>query len=347
MTLPTYSKRVRSMLFAIVLVAAPCAAHKIEHNHATTENNSSISIGLSELSRRASSQYLQSGNDRILDDFERLLNKQKDNSTQHLLARAWIAQARHQFTDSLTLINSVIEHDPTNGQAWLTKASVLQVQGEHALANRACGNVLRFISLETGLLCKARAAQSHDEKHHALLTVQTLFKQRLSGISQPETRGWAYGIAAELAAELHRAVQAETYFKASLEAFSSIQVRASYMDFLIQQQRYQDAVKISEHSTNPALYIRELIARKKANIGNPAHLRRAIQHTHRQFSHWQEHQDYQHAREMAMFYLDVMEKPTLALTLAEINLQNQKEQEDRALLRRAQQTNNNGKHRDS
>jgi len=76
-------------------------------------------------------------------------------------------------------------------------------------------------------------------------------------------------------------------------------------------------------------------------------LNRAIKNTHRQFTQWQQHKDFQHAREMAIFYLDVMPKPELALTLAKINLQNQQEPEDHALLRRARQINNNGKHRDS
>jgi len=66
-----------------------------------------------------------------------------------------------------------------------------------------------------------------------------------------------------------------------------------------------------------------------------ADLKNEIAEVDHLFEHWIEEGHHQHAREMAMFYLDVLPKPEIAFTLAEINLQNQNEPEDNMLFDRA------------
>ena len=53
---------------------------------------------------------------------------------------------------------------------------------------------------------------------------------------------------------------------------------------------------------------------------------------------WIAAEDWLHAREMARFYLDVVERPALARQLAEVNIKLQREPEDIRLFERTRAT---------
>ena len=61
---------------------------------------------------------------------------------------------------------------------------------------------------------------------------------------------------------------------------------------------------------------------------------RAARKLDRRFQAWIAKEDYEHAREMARFYLDVMDDAPQAARLARINYALQKEHEDRVLVAR-------------
>ena len=55
-----------------------------------------------------------------------------------LLLRATIQQNAHEFNEALADLDQVLAAQPTNAQAWLTKAAILQVQARYDDARRAC-----------------------------------------------------------------------------------------------------------------------------------------------------------------------------------------------------------------
>ncbi len=55
-----------------------------------------------------------------------------------LLLRATIRQNAHEFDQALADLDQVLAVEPNNAQAWLTKASILQVQARYDEARRAC-----------------------------------------------------------------------------------------------------------------------------------------------------------------------------------------------------------------
>src|SRR5262247_3609260 len=55
-----------------------------------------------------------------------------------LLLRAILRQNRHDFAGALDDLARVLERDPRNAQAWLTRAVILQVQGDAAAAASSC-----------------------------------------------------------------------------------------------------------------------------------------------------------------------------------------------------------------
>jgi tetratricopeptide (TPR) repeat protein len=55
-----------------------------------------------------------------------------------IVLRATLYQSTHQFNQSLKDLDTALKLDPNNGQAWITRATILQVQGEYAQALKSC-----------------------------------------------------------------------------------------------------------------------------------------------------------------------------------------------------------------
>ena len=70
-----------------------------------------------------------------------------------LLLRATIRQNAHEFDLALADLDAVLHHQSTNAQAWLTKASILQVQGRYDEARRACQTLTRQAARHVALAC--------------------------------------------------------------------------------------------------------------------------------------------------------------------------------------------------
>ena len=81
----------------------------------------------------------------------------------------------------------------------------------------------------------------------------------------------------------------------------------------------------------PALAVRRLLAQR----GMGEDISAAITQFDKLFQTWLAAADYRHAREMAMFYIDLKPRVSLAFRVAQINATLQKEPEDLALLHRA------------
>jgi hypothetical protein len=111
----------------------------------------------------------------------------------------------------------------------------------------------------------------------------------------------------------------------SISAFPSIQVRAAYADLLLKTEDYHEVLDVIEpENAVPALAVRRLLAVQRLG-GNEE---QAIQQMDRLFKEWINKGDMRHAREMAMFYLHVVNNPQLAHSLAKENLKIQREPED-------------------
>ena len=61
--------------------------------------------------------------------------------TEVLLLRAIILQSTHRFTEALADLDQLLKNDRRNGQAWITRATVLQVQGQFEEAKKSCAQL--------------------------------------------------------------------------------------------------------------------------------------------------------------------------------------------------------------
>ncbi|MEZ5569116.1 MAG: hypothetical protein R3E54_12355 [Halioglobus sp.] len=313
-----------ALLLSCLLATQAAIAHRV-HEHADETPVSAHGLTPDELIQR----YTRTGDDGLLQLAHRQLGEAGQTSSPHtLLQLAWLAQAEHRFARARELLARVVSKQPGNGQAWLLEASVAQVAGDPGAARRACAQVALSVSTDAAMTCFARLALTPAEKEAAYRRLQMADER--SG--DQRLAAWRWSVRAELARDLGRLQAAEQDFRRSIAAVPAVQTRASLMDLLLQQARYADALALSDDNTPvPALAVRRLLAQKAlgADIHHEAQSMDAL------FKRWLAAGDFRHAREMAMFFLDVVPNADLAFRAASINATLQREPEDLALLRRA------------
>jgi predicted Zn-dependent protease len=245
-----------------------------------------------------------------------------------LLLRAMIRQHAHEFDLALADLDAVLNMQPGNAQAWLTRASIYQVQGRFDEARRACQPLLRVAGRHIALTCSGDIAglTGHATASREMLTASL----ERSGISARE-RLWGLTILAELAARTGDATAAEKHF---LEA-RSLGVKdhyllGAYADFLLDQGRAKDVITLLQHETRAdGLLLRLTLAEQVL------HLPASKDHTAElaaRFAAGRERGTRVHVREEARFTLALLHDQQLALTLAQTNWEIQKEPWDARLL---------------
>ena len=183
------------------------------------------------------------------------------------------------------------------------------------------------------LTCKARVAlatgdhQIAFERLHSILNVAD--SQRLP----PDVLAWSYSVAGDLAAAAGKLDQAMMLYRYSLSLAERTQVRAALVDVLVSQAEYKIAWQaLDDGSPALLLLVRRLIVAKQ--LGRIHELQSMLSKVQQEFEVWIANEDWLHSREMARFFIDVLDQPDLARRLALINISLQQEPEDQRLERR-------------
>jgi Tfp pilus assembly protein PilF len=253
------------------------------------------------------------------------------------LQRAIILQSTHQFSDALQDLETVLRADPANGQAWLTKATVLTVLGDYSGARTACGklqNLAYGIVLQT---CLANVGSLNGEalENYANLSKALEHYPNLD----VDLRIWVMTMLGEMASRLGRPSEAETHFTnaMALEKPDGYLLGA-YSDFLLDQRRYSEVVDLLKSRTrNDALLLRYALALKA--LGGPT-ASTSIELLRQRFAAAAMRGDTVHQREQARFELHLLGNSRQALQTALSNWKVQKEPADlRVLLEAATAAN--------
>jgi predicted Zn-dependent protease len=245
-----------------------------------------------------------------------------------LLLRAMIRQHAHEFDLALADLDAVLNLQPTNAQAWLTRASIYQVQGRYDEARRACQPLLRLAGRHVALTCSGDIAGLSGQAT-ASREMLTASLER-SGISTRE-RLWILTILAEMAARTGDSKSAEKHF---LDA-RSLGVKdhyliGAYADFLLDQGCMQEVVTLLQHETRADGLLLRLTLAEQA-----LHLPASAAHTAElaaRFAASKERGTRVHVREEARFALALLHDSQAALSLAQANWEIQKEPWDARLL---------------
>jgi tetratricopeptide (TPR) repeat protein len=248
-----------------------------------------------------------------------------------LVLRATIRQSNHDFDNALADLAKALKEDPGNGQAWLTRATILQVLGDYADAKRACLPLWRLASELITVTCASSIASlSGDATRSYELLDRTLEKNLTTPASE---RLWALTVIAEIAVRLGRHTDAENHFRRAL----ALELRDGYLlgayaDFLLDQDRPAEVIDLLKDETRvDGLLLRVALAEKSLRP-QPAAWSAHVATLRERFAASRQRGDKVHRREEARFTLHLLNQPKEALRLAKENWAIQREPADARIL---------------
>jgi predicted Zn-dependent protease len=245
-----------------------------------------------------------------------------------LLLRAMIRQNAHEFNEALTDLNQVLAAEPNNAQAWLTKASILQVQARYDEARRACQRLARLAASHVLLGCLSDIASvtGQSTKSRELLG-QVLSDTALVG----SERIWIATILAETAARTGAIREAEQYFSEAFKVDIKNQyLLGAYADFLLDHGRHHDVVFLLQSETRAdGLLLRLALAEQALKL--PTFQNHTAELAAR-FAASRDRGTTVHVREEARFTLALLHDARRALPLAQANWKVQREPADARIL---------------
>src|SRR5579872_735226 len=91
-----------------------------------------------------------------------------------LTLAANVKQYLHEFNPALALLDRALRLDPADADAWLTKATVLQVQGRYDEARAACRHLVRSAGQLIALTCLTDVDSLTGKLDQSLATLRSL-----------------------------------------------------------------------------------------------------------------------------------------------------------------------------
>ena len=253
---------------------------------------------------------------------------------------AILLQSYHRFDEALSLLDQVLRDNPDDAQAWLTRASVLQVQARYADAKASCVRLKRLGADVYADACLAELDSLSGNAKRALTGLNQLIG-RVASAGAAATPGWLAIIRAEMAERMGNLEQAELDYKAALRAGTDAYAKAAFADFLLDRGRAAEVIALldGDQRADPLL-LRLALAYQAANDPKVS---QAIAVLAARFAAARLRGDTVHLREEARFTLHLLHQPAEALRLAQQDWAVQKEPADaRVLLEAAQAAGDHG-----
>jgi hypothetical protein len=253
--------------------------------------------------------------------------------TSVLLLRAVIAQSVHDFDGSVALLHRVLDANADQLQAWLTLASVEQVQARYPAALRDCGQLATHVIGLAPDICVASvmALTGHAEIALKAVTI-TLAENHAEAAAQPETAGWALTLAAEIAERLGDPSTEQRYRAALAHDPDDPYLLGAYADWLLDRHRPAEVVALlrqPERTRIDPLLLRLALAEQDLNSPD---LTAHVTDLAARFETSRRRGDVIHRREEARFVLHLLHQPDRALAIAKANWATQREPADARIL---------------
>jgi Tfp pilus assembly protein PilF len=249
-----------------------------------------------------------------------------------LVLRATLRQSTHQFAPALADLETVLQRDSGNSQAWLTRATVQLITGDFAGARTSC---MRLYSRAPELVVQACLASGGSVSGQAAASYERLRQSAAARADSPSAiRAWVSTLLGEMAARLGRHEEAEVQFRAALALDSADSyLLGAYADFLLERGRAPEVVRLLKDKTQAdALLLRYAIALKAAGLPGAAG---ASAELAARFDAAMRRRDSVHQREQARFELALRGDAAAAVRLAKLNWAVQKEPADLRILAQA------------
>ena len=246
-----------------------------------------------------------------------------------LVMRATLRQRMHKFDAALADLDRVLQQNPFQAQARLTKATILQVQGNFAAAGEQCAELQALTQELIWAHCLANVQAATGTLRDSYTALNAVLER--SPNVPADLRVWVATTLAEMATRLGIIAAADAHFRAALALDPADQyLLAAYSDFLLDNQRPAEVLALLQGKTRiDPLLLRYALALKAAHSPEA---QRQIDALTTRFDASRLRGDRVHLREEARFVLQLQGDAKLALRLAQENWAIQKEPADARIL---------------
>ena len=250
-----------------------------------------------------------------------------------LLLRATLKQSMHDFTGALSDLDRLIASRPTDGQALLTRATVLTVQGRYAEARADCARLAALAVALVAVACDAAPASVSGHAASAYRALTHALASASPGAANTGLREWGQTLAGEIAQRLGDSATAETHFLAALALDArDPYLLGTYADLLLDRDRPEEVVPLlKDYTRNDNLLLRLALAEARLpemRFSYATH-RAALEE---RFAAARRRGDVLHRREEARYALEIASDGRRALELARANWKVQRESADLRIL---------------
>ena len=253
-----------------------------------------------------------------------------------LVMRATVAQFLHDFDGAEATLKMALAREPSNGQAWITLATILRVRGRYAESDAACRSLRQVGPVLYGVACLAENAGLRGDHAAARTALQGLLAD--AALQDPRhagTRQWLLTSVAEVEELAGRPMDAEAAYRQALTAERSGYLLLAYSDFLQRRGRASEVAALLAKEPRSDAELLRLASANRSGSGQTASPEARELQARFAAAALRPGTTSAHAREEALFALDVQDDPQHALALARLNVQLQREPIDMLLFARA------------
>ena len=165
-----------------------------------------------------------------------------------LVLRATLLQRMHKFDAALADLNRALKQNPFQTQALLTKATILQVQGNFSAAGEQCTELQALTQELIWAHCLTSVQGATGTLRDSYSALNAVLER--SSSAPADLHAWVVITLAEMATRLGAIEKADAHFRTALAIDSSDQyLLAAYSDFLLDNQRPADVVALLRDKT--------------------------------------------------------------------------------------------------
>jgi tetratricopeptide (TPR) repeat protein len=246
--------------------------------------------------------------------------------------RATLLQSLHHFSEALTDLSAVVKNDPDNAQAWLTRATILQVLGDYPQAISSCTKLSRLVPPLITQTCLSSASSLNGDAENSYQKLRKMLRN--SPEASVDIRLWVLTLLAEIAQRRGDQEGARANFEQAMAlGIPDTYLLAGYSDFLLEQHNPKKVVMLLKEKTKvDVLLLRYALALKALNSAEAPRYSAMLG---QRFEAARMRGDTVHLRELARYKLELDNDPKTALRVALQNWQIQKEPADTRVLLQA------------
>lgn len=280
--------------------------------------------------------------ERALDQLE-YYESRTTNQPSRLYLAAWTMQASHQFDRAWYFTSRLRALDPGNTAALLLEAALWLVRGDYEQAGQVCRR-LQNVDATMILNCQVQAIGHPDRAQCLRYSNLGRSMGRLTlpasagnpGAQQGSIAAWLHGSLGDLAMRCGQPVEAEDHYRRAYAITPSVRHLVAQVTAMIQSGSLHSALAALPRDTEvPSLQVKRLVILK--SLGRLTEVLHVVVELDARFSHDLAKSDYSHGREMAEFYLHVLDQPEDALVIAQQTLRVQRELEDLLVLQQVEE----------